>query len=103
MKKIISFLIIMLSILLITGCESKVNNNGKTYQIISLKDGNVDVFKSIIPKGWNYNIESRWDVVSSVTPGKEVITLSSPDLSATIKIISQESFVENKKYKEGQK
>ena len=106
MKKILTIFVIFLSVFLITGCNAststKKSKQGKIYERISLKDGNVTVFEGIVPKGWNYNIESNWNVVSSVTPGKETVYLSSPDLSATIKIISQESFTENKKYQEGE-
>ena len=106
MKNIKIVLIIILSLFILSGCSNKINTKkskqGTIYEKISLKDNNVTVFEGIVPKGWNYNIESKWDIVNSVTPGRETVYLSSPDLTASIKIISQESYTENKKYNEGE-
>ena len=102
-KYLLGIIIVIFSIFLVTGC--KTNNKkgkGKVYELISLKDGQVEVFEGIIPKGWKYNLESNWNNVSSVTPGIETVTITSPDLTASIKIISQESYTENKKYNEGE-
>ena len=63
---------------------------------------NICSLNSIIPKGWTASIESNWQNVSSVTPGIETVTISNPDHTANIKIISQESYTENKKFNEGE-
>ena len=101
-KSFILILIIVLSIISITGCNKKLGNNENIYKLISLKDGNVKVFNGVIPKNWNSSIESNWNVVNSAHPGKEIVTLSSPDGKASIKIISQQSYVQNNKYNEGE-
>ena len=69
-----------------------------------LKDttNNVLVFKSIVPSDWKGLIESNWNIVSSSTPGKETIYLSNLDGTAKITFVSQQTFVENNKYAEGE-
>ena len=107
-KKILILLILMV---FLTGCGVFKNSNkssaskgkGTMYYRISLNDtvNGVGVFETILPEGWRYAIESRWDVVSSSVPGLETVMLSSPDARASILIRSQEGYVENKKYNEG--
>ena len=102
--------LIIITLLFITGCGFRIGNNkksikgkGEIYYRVSLKDtvNNVNAFETLLPEGWNYYIESRWDIVSSSVPGLEAVTLSSPDGRAAIYIRSQEGYVENKKYNEG--
>ncbi len=112
MKKFLVGLLIISLLFTMTGCKRSVFKKpvtleeamakGQIYESISLKDGDVVVFNSIIPKGWTASIESNWQNVSSVTPGIETVTISNPDHTVNIKIISQESYTENKKYNEGE-
>ena len=110
-RKLFLSLIVLLTIVMVTGCtntkSSKKNskNKGEIYNMVSLNDTvstGVKVFEGIVPKGWNSYIESNWNVINSMFPGKEKVKLSSPDGLASITIISQESFIENKKYAEGE-
>ena len=110
-KKLLITLLLISSVFVLTGCKRNIFKKqvtleeaiekGQIYESVSLYDNNVEVFKSIVPKGWKATIESNWNNVSSVTPGIETVTISSPDHSANIKIISQECYTENKKYNEG--
>ncbi len=74
---------------------------GRFYEIVSLYDKNINMFNSIVPEGWTAKIYTQ-DVVDSSYPFAETIVISSPDKKANITIFSQHSFVENKKYAEGQ-
>lgn len=112
MKKFLVLLFGIIMLFTMSGCKRNVFKKqvtmeeaiekGQIYENLSLQDNNVTVFKSIIPKGWTASIESNWNNVSSVTPGIETITISNPDHTVNIKIISQESYTENKKYNEGE-
>lgn len=112
MKKFLVGLFTISLLFTMTGCKKNVFKRqvtleeaiekGQIYENVSLKDGNVEVFKTIIPKRWTANIESNWNNVSSVTPGIETVTISNPEHTVNIKIISQESYTENKKYNEGE-
>ena len=112
MKKFLVGLLTISLLFTMTGCKRNVFKKqvtleeaiekGQIYESISLSDGGVEVFKSIIPKGWTASIESNWKNISSVTPGIETVTISNPEHTANIKIISQESYTENKKYNEGE-
>lgn len=108
MKKI---LLSLVAILFTLGCGNKkvvkpkvkkVVSESGNYKIVSLKDNNITVFKGIIPSDWNVSIESNWNIVNSDYPGLETIHFSSPDHKATIKILSQHSYTENKKFKSGE-
>lgn len=108
-KRILSLFTILMGLFLLAGCIRQKNimnigenNTGTIYEMVSLQDSNVTVFQSIVPKGWNSYIESKWDIINSTHPGRETVYLSSPDGRASIKIVSQESYVENKKYNEGE-
>lgn len=112
MKKIVFSLFILLSLITLTGCNNNQENNsgknqeivGRMYNYISLNDttNNVTVFKSIIPSDWKGLIDSKWNLINSITPGRETIYLSNPDGTVKITFISQQSYVENKKYAEGE-
>lgn len=112
MKRFLVGLFGILMLFTMTGCRRNVFKRqvtleeaiekGQIYESVSLSDGNVEVFKSIIPKGWTANVESNWKNISSVTPGIETVTISNPDHTVNIKIISQESYTENNKYNEGE-
>ena len=114
MKKIITIFMLLGSLICFSGCENLFNSNGnngevqnvtgRLYKVLSLKDttNNVLVFKSIVPSDWKGLIESNWNIVSSSTPGKETIYLSNLDGTAKITFVSQQTFVENNKYSEGE-
>ena len=112
MKKVL-ILSIIIVLFIIVGCDYKVINNdlhnnieqkseshGRMYQLITLSDTNIRVFQGLIPEGWKSAIKSE-RIVNSSHPLKETVTFTSPDSLAKLKIISQTSFVDNKKYEEG--
>ena len=104
MKK---FLLVIM-ILLLTGCgmNAGVPNNqssdmGRIYNIVSLQDKGIVMFTGIIPEGWSAKIYSQ-DQVNSIHPFVETVVISNPDNTAKITILSQNSYIENAKYNEGQ-
>ena len=104
MRKI---LIILLLSLLLIGCNKEESNNqidvdktGKIYNIVNLQDKGITMFRTIIPEGWNSYISSQ-DLVNSSYPFVETVVLSNPEGTARITIISQHSYTENSKYREG--
>lgn len=104
--KILKSIICLILILSITGCYGIINqvgnkNNGKIYNVKSLTDNGVVMFKSILPEGWNASISSK-SQVNSIHPFIETVVITSPDNSAKITILSQNSYTENNKYKEGE-
>ena len=106
----------ILTLILTSGCRilrvfrknksNKVNvtEQGTMYKRVMLYDtqNNVGVFEGVIPADWKTNIESKWNVVSSIIPGLETVTISNPNSTASIIITSQEGYVENAKYNEGE-
>lgn len=107
-KLIISFMVMTI---LLTGCSSKLKLNsknkikgkGQIYKITSLKDkqANVNVFTCLLPKKWKASLASDWNNVNSTYPGIETVTISSPDSLAHITIISQNSYIDSNRNKEG--
>ena len=83
--------------------DNSINGDGKYYNKTSLMDGKAGItaFEGLLPEGWTATIESNWDVVSSVCPGLESVTLTSPDGKASIIMDSQQAFAENSQYAEG--
>ena len=112
MKKRYIYLVLLLSLLLFTGCSKKssVSTSKKKvsaknfYEIVSLKDtvNGVDAFQGIVPKGWKASIASNWNVVNSTHPGYETVTITNPEGTTRIIIISQQSYVYNPKFNEGE-
>lgn len=113
MKKYILSLLILISLFIITGCSnnnsSNNNNNenenqqvekGRMYSLTRLSDKGINMFTSILPEDWTHKISSE-DIVNSTHPFVETVVLTSPDKTAKITILSQHSYVENKKYNEG--
>lgn len=107
MKK--KLFVIIFSIILLVGCnKEELSNNtnldssgkGKLYTVINLQDKGINMFRSIVPKGWNSYISSQ-DLVNSSYPFVETVVLSNPEGTARITIISQHSYTENSKYREG--
>ena len=74
---------------------------GRYYEVVSLYDKNIKMFNTILPEGWTAKIYTQ-NVVDSSYPFVETIVISNPDQTANITILSQHSYVENKKYAEGQ-
>ena len=112
-KKVLLVLFVFI-LLIITGCGryqekngdiNNGNNNtlnvGRMYNIVQLQDKGIIMFTGIIPEGWTARIYSQ-DQVNSIHPFVETIVISNPDNSAKITILSQNSYLENSKYKEGQ-
>lgn len=83
--------------------ENPFEDEGKYYRKTELMDGNAGItaFEGLLPDGWDATIESNWNVVSSVCPGLETVTITSPDGKASIVIDSQQAFAENSQYAEG--
>lgn len=106
-KKIINILLCITIIISITGCfnSKTIKNNkgkqGKIYNIVKLKDKNITMFEGIIPEGWKAFISSQY-IVNSLHPFIETVVIANPDSSAKITILSQHSYTENKKFKEGE-
>lgn len=102
-KKVLLVLLIAMVLVAVTGCDNKVAiaDKGRLYETISLNDKNINMFNTIVPKGWTAMIKSQ-DAVDSSYPFIETVVISNPDNSAKITILSQHSYVDNKKYNEGQ-
>ena len=109
MKRKLLIILILISLFIFTGCVriggSKNNNNtentGRIYNIISLQDKGVDMFNGIVPEGWTAKIYSQ-NQVNSIHPFVETIVISNPDNTAKITILSQNSYLENAKFNEGE-
>ena len=108
MKKVKNLFILLLITLVLSGCSFKKTasrkvlvTEGKYYNIVSLQDKGIDMFRSIIPKGWTASIKSQ-DLVNSAQPFIETVEITNSDSSAKITILSQHSFVDNKNYSEGE-
>ena len=104
MKKILA---LSLLIIFITGCRFNFNitdngkeNKGRLYNIISLNDKGVSMFQGIVPEGWNASIKSE-NIVNSSYPFVETVTITNPENTARITILSQHSYTENTKFNEG--
>ena len=78
-------------------------SQGKIYNKVVLNDtqARVAVYEGLIPKGWTATVNSNWNVVSSVCPGLETVTISSPDGKVSIVLDSNQAFSENPSYNEG--
>ncbi len=101
-NKIILIVLCIFSILILGGCKKNVvEGKGRLYEVISLNDKNINMFNAIVPKGWSAKIYSQ-DLVNSTHPFAETVVISNEEKTAKITILSQHSYVENKKYKEGQ-
>ncbi len=108
MKKIFISILVIVSILTITGCNggnastnAKKVKSGKIYKTVSLNDKGIDMFDAIIPKGWKASISSQ-DIVNSSYPFVETVVITNPSKTAKITILSQHSYTENNKYNEGE-
>lgn len=77
------------------------SNKGKIYEQLSLDDKGINMFNSIVPKGWTAEIYSQ-DMVNSSYPFVETVVIENPDKTAKITILSQHSYTENNKYNEGE-
>ena len=115
-KKYLLFSLLLITLLL-TGCKFRLKlpfvhssgegpyeiseGEGQIYNLVTLYDGGIPAFNSIIPKGWTSSISSNWKIVNSSIPGVATVTINSPDNMARITIISRHSYVENSKFKEG--
>lgn len=104
LKILISFILIFS----VTGCfnvglssNTGGKGEGKIYNIVSLKDNGVNMFYGIVPSGWKGSISSV-NQVNSTHPFVETVVLTSPDNSAKITILSQNSYTDNSKFKEGE-
>jgi hypothetical protein len=111
MKKKCLIIMMIFSFLCLTGCGSSknngmdpINNNtqsmGRMYNLISLQDKGITMFNGIIPEGWSAKIYSQ-DQVNSIHPFVETIVITNPDNTARIVILSQNSYLDNSKFKEG--
>ena len=109
-NKVLLVLLILVGVFSITGCgghsglNSNDNNNqsrGRMYNLISLQDKGITMFNGIIPEGWSAKIYSQ-DQVNSIHPFVETVVITNPDNTARIIILSQNSYLENAKFKEGQ-
>ena len=103
MKKLKLLLIILIVMVVATGCGNKAaknNKEGKIYNIVVLQDKGINMFYSIVPKGWSASISSQ-DLVNSSYPFVETVEIKNKDKSASITILSQHSYTENNKYNEG--
>ena len=114
-KRIVTTLLVgvlTVELFILTGCNnsstknpSSSNNNqtaqGRIYERILLEDKGIDMFNSIVPKGWTANIYSQ-DLVNSTHPFVETVVIENPDKTAKITILSQHSYTENNRYNEGE-
>lgn len=109
MKKKLLFVLLSIGIMLtLTGCfryrtpmQNTQVDEGKFYQQISLTDKGINMFNTIVPKGWTAQISSQ-NLINSSYPFVETVVISNPDNSAKITILSQHSYTENNKYNEGE-
>lgn len=84
-----------------TGNGNNNKSQGKIYERISLNDKGVNMFNSIVPKGWTATISSQ-NLVNSSYPFVETVVIENPDKTAKITILSQHSYTENSKFNEGE-
>ena len=108
MKKLKVLVLLLAVALLVTGCQKGIiktkkskKNSGKIYNITNLQDGGVNVFQTLLPEGWTAKIYSE-QLLNSTHPFIETVVITNKDESARITILSQNSYVENAKYNEGQ-
>ncbi len=106
-NKIVVIGLILITLLVITGCREKKENNkankknGRLYEIVELSDRGIPMFDCILPSGWTATISSQ-DVVNSVHPFIETVVITNSDHTAKITILSQHSYTENNKFQEGE-
>ena len=106
MKKIKVFVLLLITLILVTGCAKTISigkskkNSGKIYTLTKLQDSGVNVFQTILPEGWTSKIYSE-QILNSSHPFVETVVLTNADGTAKITILSQNSYTENAKFNEG--
>lgn len=107
MRNLRKILLIIIIIVFLSGCnlnnnknENKNSKKGKFYNKVYLQDKGINMFQTILPKGWTATISSQ-NLINSSYPFVETVYIKNSDDTASITILSQHSYVENKNYAEG--
>ena len=71
--------------------------DGKLYNRVGVYDqyANIVAFQTLLPEGWTASIESYWMNYSLAYPGVEIVTLTSPDGKAQIRLQSPRNFLQD--------
>ena len=70
---------------------------GKLYNRVGVYDqyANIVAFQTLLPEGWTTSMESYWMNYSLAYPGVEIVTLTSPDGKAQIRLQSPRNFLQD--------
>lgn len=74
---------------------SETKGSGKYYTKTTVSDQVVDIpaFSTLLPENWTMSIQSNWQNVDTEFPGRELVTITNPEGTATIYILSPQSYL----------
>ena len=81
--------------------EQPVITEGRLYKMAGAVDpyAQITAFQTVLPEGWKLSMESSWNGNYSATwPGAELVTITSPDGKAWIRIQSPHQFTQDLLY-----